>query len=111
MTAKNKVTKCEACPHNHQARTWVAQQNASTNKAKNAAAENGKKGGRPRKSKCDPDEAMPGYYAKEKEECDGCAFWDDDIGCIDTSDVFCWHEDRTDGCTVIFLKCEEKKTP
>ena len=44
-------TACEKCKHNWQARTFVNQQAAKSEAAKQAARENGKKGGRPCGSK------------------------------------------------------------
>lgn len=61
-------TTCEKCKHNWQARTFLNQRAAKSEAAKQAARENGKKGGRPcgsknrnsrqRKTKANSDDAI-----------------------------------------------------
>jgi hypothetical protein len=106
---KKTVTKCETCPHRHQARIWCNQQAASTEKSKSAARENGKKGGRPKKE-CDPNDAPEGYYAIKCESCSHCSFYRDRVGCVSLKQD-CVARRREDKCSVVFLKRDEGKTP
>jgi hypothetical protein len=63
-------------------------------------------------TKCDPDEAPEGCYAKQSKSCCMCVCFDNPGPCPrEGHGISCIAKERKDGCDVIFLKREERKTP